>query len=300
MSWLNYHHLYYFWCVVRDGGLAGAGRRLRLAESTISAQVRTLETNLGEPLFERTGRRLRLTDTGQVVYRYASEIFSLGQELRDTIGGQATGRPVRAVIGVAGSVHDLVARRLLAPAWSLREPLQLTIHRAGFDVLCGELASHAVDLVVADRPAAPDAHLRASSTVLGQSEVVWVGRPELATRCRRRFPQSLDGTPVLLPTPESALRRALDPWLEHRRIRPHVIADVQDDALLEALGEQGLGAFAVPTMIADEVCRRARVKVIGPAEGVSMRFYAIAMQRRTRNPLVQAIAGQTTSGTVTA
>ena len=124
MEWLNYHHLLYFWTVVREGGVVRAAEKLRLSQPTVSAQVKALEARLGEKLFTRVGRRLVPTDVGQVVYRYADEIFSLGRELLDTVQGRATGRPMRLVVGVADVLSKQIAYRLLAPALELPVPVR--------------------------------------------------------------------------------------------------------------------------------------------------------------------------------
>src|SRR3990172_4599000 len=116
MEWLNYHHLLYFWVVSREGGLAQASEELGLSPSTISGQIRLFEKRLGHRLFTKSGRRLALTESGRMVYRYAEEIFSLGREMQDTLHDRPVGRPLCVTIGVADVVPKLVAQRLLEPA----------------------------------------------------------------------------------------------------------------------------------------------------------------------------------------
>src|SRR5947207_1031189 len=129
MEWLNYHHLLYFWTVAREGTVAKACVKLHLAQPTISGQLRQLERDLGTKLFERVGRHLILTETGQEVYRLADEIFTLGRELQDVVKGHSAGRPARLLVGVAEDVPELIAYRILEPALRLAEPVQITCYR---------------------------------------------------------------------------------------------------------------------------------------------------------------------------
>src|SRR2546427_6530469 len=151
MERLNYHHLLYFWMVARERTVARAAAQLRLAQPTLSGQIRVLEGALGERLFERAGRGLRLTEMGRAVFRYADEIFSLGRELMDTVKGQPTGRPLRLAVGVADGLPKLVAYRLIEPALSLREPVRLDVRAQSTEKLLAALALHELDVVLTDR-----------------------------------------------------------------------------------------------------------------------------------------------------
>jgi LysR family transcriptional activator of nhaA len=191
MDWLNYHHLFYFWTVVREGGVGRAAEKLRLSQPTVSTQIRALETQLGAPLFTRVGRRLVPTDVGQVVYRYADEIFTLGGELQETVkrGQAAPGRPSRFVVGIADVLSKRIAYRLLAPALELPQPVRIVCREARADTLLAALALHEIDLVLADTPVPPTVHVKAYSHLLGESGVTCFAVPGLATRLRRRFPR---------------------------------------------------------------------------------------------------------------
>jgi len=290
MEWLNYHHLLYFWMVVREGGLAPASTRLRLAQSTVSEQIRALEHVLGEKLFTRVGRRLVVTEVGRMVYRYADEIFPLGRELQDAIKGRPVGRALRLVVGIADVVPKLVARRLLEPALKLDEPVQLVCRESKPDQLLNELASHDVDVVLTDSPIPPSGHVRAFNHLLGECDVTFMATAKLAATHRRRFPQSLDGAPLLLPTENTVLRRTLEQWFSKLGIRPKVEAEFEDSALLKVFGQTGQGIFPVPSVIASEVRRQYTVQVVGRAEEVKERFYAISVERRLKHPAVVAIS----------
>jgi LysR family transcriptional regulator, transcriptional activator of nhaA len=290
MEWLNYHHLLYFWTVAREGGLVPAGRVLHLSHPTISAQIRALESELGEKLFTRTGRRLTLTDTGRVVFRYADEIFTLGREMIDTVKGRSTGQPLRFEVGIADVVPKLVVRRLLQPALSLPEPVRLQCYESTFEKLLADLALHSLDVVIADSPVPTGSPIRAFNHLLVETGVSFFGAPPLAKRYRAGFPRSLDGAPFLLPIENLTLRRALNGWFDRNRIRPRVIAEFEDSALLKEFGGDGLGVFPVPALIEKEVTNQFGVQLLGRADDVRERFYAISVQRRLVHPAVVAIS----------
>ncbi|MFN7975858.1 MAG: transcriptional activator NhaR [Acidobacteriota bacterium] len=295
MEWLNYHHLLYFWTVAREGGIRPASEVLHLAHPTLSGQIRTLEGSLGEKLFARQGRRLVLTETGRVAYRYADEIFSLGREMLDTLRGRPTGRPARLVVGVADAVPKLVVRKLLAPALA-GDPLRLVCREDRHDRLLADLATHALELVIADGPVPPGARIRAHHELLGQSGISFFAAPDRARSLRRGFPRSLTGAPMLLPIAGAPLRRAIDQWLDERHVRPTVVGEFEDSALMEAFGSRGAGVFPAPTVVAADVERQLAVTTVGEAPGVQERFYAISMERRFRNPAVAAICDAARAG----
>jgi len=289
MEWLNYHHLLYFWTVAREGGLAPAGRKLRLSHPTLSQQIHQLEDRLGEKLFARSGRRLALTEMGRVVYRYAEEIFALGAEMLDTVKGRPTGQTARLTVGISDAVPKRVVRRILQPALQRPDAVRLVCRENSLDRLLADLAVYAFDVLIADAPVPAGSPVRAFSHLLGRSGVTFFGTPGLARRLRKGFPRSLDGAPVLLHTDNTALRRSLDRWLDARRLRPWVVAEFEDDALLAAVGAGGMGLFPAPTVVEDEVRRQLKVSVVGRIEDVQMEFYALSVERRIRNPFVAAI-----------
>jgi len=290
MEWLNYHHLLYFWTVARAGGVSAASAELRLAQPTISGQLRMLEEHFGEKLFHRVGRRMELTDVGRLVYRYADEIFTLGRELTDAVRGRPTGRPLRFAVGVADQVPKLIAYRLMEPALKLADPIRLVCQEDKPDRLLADLAVHSLDLVLTDAPMNPSVKVRAFSHLLGECGTTIFAAKALANRYRRNFPKSLDGAPFLMPTENTVLRRSLDQWLAQHDLRPTVISEFEDSALLGAFGERGIGLFAAPTAIEGEVRRQYGVQVIGRLDQVRERFYAISVERRLKHPAVLAIS----------
>ncbi len=289
MEWLNYHHLLYFWAVAREGSIAAATQVLQLTQPTISAQVRALEKSLGEKLFTRVGRNLQLTDVGQVVFRYADDIFSLGRELQDTLKGLPTGAPMQLMVGVADAVPKLIAYRLLAPALRLPEPIRIICREDKHERLLTELATHALDVVLSDAPVGPLVKVRAFSHLLGECGVTVFGPPLLASRYRRGFPRSLTGAPFLLPTDSTPLRRALEQWFKATEIYPVVVGEFDDSALLKAFGQAGVGLFAAPSAIETEIRHQYHVRVVGRVESIQERFYAISVERKLKHPAVVAI-----------
>lgn len=288
--WLNYHHLLYFWTVAREGSVARAAATLNLTQPAISAQVRALERALGERLFERRGRRLALTDTGRVVYRYADEIFTLGREMQETLAGRPTGRPARLAVGAVDALPKLLTYRLLEPALRAPEPVRLVLREDEPERLLASLAIHELDVVLSDAPVPSGARIAAFSHLLGESGVTIFGAPALAEAHRRRFPQSLDGAPFLFPAAGSSLRRSLDGWLDRIGVRPATVGEIDDSAVLATFGQAGAGLFAAPHAVEREVRRQYGVRVVGRVEELRERFYAITVERRIRHPAVQAIS----------
>jgi LysR family transcriptional activator of nhaA len=290
MEWLNYHHLLYFWTVAKEGSIAAASRQLRLAHPTISAQIHRLEEVLGEKLFIRKGRNLELTDMGRVAFRYADEIFSLGRELVDTLKGKASGQPIQLVVGLSDALSKSIVHRILEPAFKLDERVQVVCREdRSTDAFLAELAVHALDVLLADAPIGPGSPVRAFNHLLGECGTAFFAAPRLARACRRRFPSSLDGLPFLMPGRNSTLRRGLEQWFEAQGIRPRVVGEMDDAALTKVLGEAGIGVFAAPDVVDEDVRQRYKVELAGAAKEIRQRFYAISVERKLKNPAVVAI-----------
>jgi LysR family transcriptional regulator, transcriptional activator of nhaA len=288
VSWLNYHHLLYFWTVARAGTIAKAGEELHLAQPTISSQIKLLEESLGHKLFERQGRKLVLTDVGRTVMRYADEIFRLGNELKNVVGGLPSGQQLRLQVGVADVVPKAVAERLLQPALDAG-PLRLVCREGPLPQLLASLALHELDVVIADAPGSEPVSVRSFNHLLGKCGVSFFAAPSHA-HLKKDFPHSLDGAPMLMPSEASSVRHALDVWFESQGVHPTVVGDFDDSALLEAFGQRGLGVFAMPSVIEDEVARQFDVSILGRTEQIENCFYAITVERRLRHPAVVAIA----------
>ena len=290
MEWLNYHHLLYFWMVAKHGSITRASAELHLAHPTISGQIHRLEEVLGEKLFDRSGRNLVLTDSGRIAFRYADEIFALGQEFQDILKGRSTGKPLRLVVGVSDVIAKSMVHRILEPAFQLRDKVRIVCREArSADAFMGELAAHTIDVVLADAPAGPGTPVRTFSHPLGDCGSSFFAAPHLARMHRRGFPRSLDGVPALLPGSGSTFRRSLDEWFQSHEIRPEIIAELDDLALAFVLGETGLGVLAAPDVIEKELRERYGLRLVGRAKGLRQRFFAISVERKIKNPGVAAI-----------
>lgn len=290
MEWLNYHHLMYFWVVAREGSIVRASEQLRLAQPTISGQIRVLEDTLGEKLFARAGRNLVLTDMGRVVFRYADEIFTLGRELVDTVHGRPTDRPLRVIVGITDVVPKMMAYRLLEPILHLSSPVQIVCHEGKLEALMAELAVNHLDVVLSDAPLNPMVKVRAFNHLLGECGVSFCAVSELVSVYRDGFPHSLHAAPMLLPTENTTLRRSLDHWFEAEDIRPRIVGEFEDTALLKVFGQQGTGIFAIPTTIEVQVQQRYSIEILGRVESIRERFYAITLNRKLRHPAIVAMS----------
>lgn len=286
---MNYRHLHYFWVVAKEGSLTRAAARLGVAVQTISGQLAFLERDLGKALFAPQGRGLALTDAGRIALGYADQIFQLGEQLQETLRTHGADAAVRLAVGISDALPKLAAYRLLQVALELPQRVRLVCSEGNFDELIADLALHKLDIVLTDRPLAPSANLRVYSHTLGEYEVSLYGTAALAERFRPGFPESLQGAPLLLPTRDNALRGRLEQWLEARNLRPEIVGEFEDNALLNTFGRSGLGLFPAPAALADEVADQLQAEAIGEISGVRDQFYVISNERRIRHPAVEAI-----------
>jgi LysR family transcriptional activator of nhaA len=290
MEWLNYHHLFYFWTVVHEGSLTAASARLRLAPSTVSAQVGRLEEVLGGKLFRRVGRGLEPTDLGRTVFRYANEIFSLGQEMMDTLRGNPVVGPLSLRVGVVDVLSKLIVRKILEPIFNLPETVRLVCYENKEERLLAELAVHKLDVVLNDSPVRKGSHIKAYNHLLGECGVTFLAVEKLAKRFREGFPESLDRAPMLVPLEMAALRQSLERWFESLDIRPVIVGEFEDSALLKAFGQHGDGIFVSPAVVEKEIQYQYSVDVVGRTDAIRERFYAISFERIIKHPAVTAIS----------
>ena len=284
----NYRHLYYFWVVAKEGGMARAAERLGMAVQTVSTQVRELERALGHTLLSPAGRGLRLTDAGQATLRQAEQIFQLGDELPTAIRDAVGAPTVRLTVGISDGLAKLAVRRLMQPVMQAPR-LRLLCHEDRFDDLLGDLALHRLDVVLADRAAPANPNLKLYSHALGSSALAWYAPPQLHPLTLQNFPASLATVPMLLPTTQAAVRGRLDQWFERIGIKPNVVGEFEDSALLKTFGAAGMGVFPAAEWVHDELVARYQVTRVGPCEGVEEHFFGIAAQKKVLHPLVQQL-----------
>ncbi|MFM1848150.1 MAG: hypothetical protein RL417_1624 [Pseudomonadota bacterium] len=292
MRWLNYQHLYYFWHVAKAGSVTVAARQLKLAQPTVSAQLKAFEHVLGEKLLERHGRGIKLTETGHLAFRYAEQIFALGQEFIDTLDGKAVPASRELRIGIADVVPKILAFKLIEPAFERPDETVVVCSEDKTERLLGELAIGEIDLVVADRPIPPSVKVKAFNHFIGESPLSFLGVKSLARRFRPGFPKSLAEAPLLLPTAESAVRGELDRWFESIGVTPRTHGVFQDRALMKLAAREGRGLLAVPSSIEREVAAEFGLEAVGRVAEVREQLYLISTERRLKNPLVARLCAE--------
>lgn len=287
---MNYKHLQYFMQVAKTGSVLGASKRLHVTPQTISGQIQLLEDQLGTPLFSKSGRGLVLTEAGRLALGYAEDIFSLGSELEQAVREHPNSRPALEFrIGVADALPKPIAYRLVEPATRLDEPVRLVCREWKLDNLLAELAMHRLDLVLSDAPMRSSVAVKAFSHQLGASGQSFFAAPALAARYTPGFPESLEHAPMLMPAQDSDAGQKLQSWFQARAIHPQIAGEFDDSALAMEFGRRGDGLFIGPTVLADDIERQFGVSAIGAADGVTVEYYAISVERRITHPCVAAI-----------
>lgn len=289
MGRLNYQHLYYFWIVAKQGSITRASEKLRLSQPTISSQLSAFEKSIGSQLFDKDGRRLTLTEAGRQVFSYAEQIFRLGEELSASLDDRDAANRLRLNVGVVNSLPKLVVYQLVKPAFGLDAPVRMMCYEDKRDRLLAELALHGIDLVLSDAPASSASGSRVYNHLIRQSTISVFGSKGTAARYRRNFPLSLHNAPFLLPTTNIEIRRSLDEWFEDRRIRPEIVAEVEDSALIKTFAEDGMGLVVAPSIVRETIERQYQLEFVGEIADVVEQFYAITTQRKVRSDAIAAI-----------
>ncbi len=292
---LNYHHLRLFWEVARAGSLRAAAARLHLSQPTISAQIKALETSLDEQLFDRTGRGMKLTAQGRLVMECAAEIFSLGTEMVRSLHGQGSARSLRLNIGITDSLPKLVAWRLIRPAVKAFPNLQLSCMEGHAQELLGSLAAGRLDVVLSDEAAPSSMPVKAFNHLLGESPVVFCAIPALAKKLSTNFPASLKDAPMLLPASRTAWRHEMDRWFDSHHIRPRIVAEFDDAALMKTAAADGMGVTPIAAAVLDEAVDRYGLKPVGRPVRCGFSCYLITLERAMRHPALAVIAGESKS-----
>lgn len=293
---LNFKHLHYFLAVAKYGGVNRAAERLHLTPQTLSGQLGQFERRVGASLFHREGRRMQLSATGKLALSYAEEIFQVSAELEALLRGGPEELAIPFRVGIADVVPKSIAHQLLAPVLNLADPIRLICREDRLERLLADLAIHRLDMVLADRPMPPGLDVKGHSHLLGECGVAFFAVPDLAARLATDFPASLDGAPMLIPGEDSALRAPLMRWLERQGLRPRVVAEFDDSALMKAFGQSGAGVFSAPAAMAQEIQARYGVTLLGQTEDMRERFFAISAERRLTHPAVVAVSQTARSG----
>ncbi len=289
MTPLNYKHLHYFWVVAQEGSITRAAERLGVAVQTISGQLSLLERQLGKALFNSQGRGLVLSEAGRSALGYADQIFQLGDALVEAVQTSDSESTLRLRAGISDGIPKLLAYRLLSSVTSMPVEVRLICDEGEFETLLADLALHRLDVVLTDRAAPVGGNLKVFSKRLGDFENGLFATPELLERYQAGFPQSLNGAPMLLPTRHNAIRNRIDRWLESREIRPKIVGEFEDSALLNTFGRGGLGIFPAPLVLVEQIAAQLNAQALGPMTGVSEQIYAISNERRIRHPAIEVL-----------
>lgn len=296
MTPLNYKHLHYFWVVAQEGSITRAAERLGVAVQTISGQLSVLERQLGKALFNSQGRGLVLSEAGRVALGYADQIFQLGDALVDAVQSSDSESTLRLRAGISDGIPKLLAYRLLSKVTEMPADVRLICDEGEFETLLADLALHRLDVVLTDRAAPVGGNLKVFSTRLGDFATALFAAPPLLARYGKGFPNSLDGAPLLLPTRHNALRNRIDRWLESTGVRPKIVGEFEDSALLNTFGRGGLGIFPAPLALADQIASQLNAQTLGEMSGVSEQIYAISNERRIRHPAIEVLCATAPQG----
>lgn len=290
---MNYNHLFYFWTVARLGSISRAATELQVSQPTISEQLRKLEETLGTRLFERIGRGLRLTQEGQNVYRYAEKIFQLGHELAEFLQGQRSIPAVRLAIGIAPSVPELLARRIIAPALKLKTRLHVTCMKEHTKALFAKLAVQDLDVVLSGSATVPAVGVRAYHHPVLRSGISFFAARSVRPKSRS-LPANLDRVPFLMPATDTKLSHFLQSWFAENKVRPQVVAEFSDSALLYLLGEDAVGCFAAASIVEREIRHHYKVEVVGRTREIMTEVHAFTLEKKPKHPGILAMLGAET------
>ena len=282
MRALNYHHLRHFWTIAREGGLTRAAARLNIAQSALSTQLRALEAELGQPLFERRGKRMDLTEAGRIAFDHAETIFRTGEELLDTLKGRGPQHRRILRLGAVATLSRNFQLELLRPLLA-REDVELILTSGTLQDLLARLDALALDAVLSNVPVPHVAEADRMAWLIADQPVSLVGRPGQGALS---FPDALRNVPVLLPGRASSIRQGFDLIMDRAGIQPRVIAEVDDMAMLRLLARESHGVTLVPPIVVQDELRAGVLEERAAVPELHETFYAITQRRRFPNPLL--------------
>lgn len=281
--WLNYHHLFYFRTIAQEGGVAKAARKLRLGQPTLSAQLKILEDTLGHRLFDREGRNLALTEAGRVALDYANEIFRLGGELMEVINDRPKLGRIEAHVGVIDTIPKHVSLEIVEAARAAEDVAVIVHEGKGSDML-RDLKEHRLDLLVLNYPPPVSEATGVKAKKIAKLPILICGSKKYA-HLKKQFPQSLQGQPFVMPTPDSQLRHSIEHWLALHDLRVDVVSEAQDTSLQKLLASKGLGLVAVSASAIDESLESRDLVALGELTSVHEEYWLVAGDRKIQNPV---------------
>ena len=289
MSFLNYHHLRYFRAVAKEGSLTRAATHLNLSQSALSIQIRQLEQSLGQPLFRRENKAMRLTEAGQIALNYAETIFLTGEELLDTLQHRTEGRQQVLRVGAVSTLSRNFQIDFLHPLLD-RADVELIIRNGSLRDLLVQMKTHTLDVVLSNLPVRRDVDTGWHSHLLAEQAVSLVG-PRMRQRKKFQFPEDLRTTPIILPSLDSNVRVAFDLMMEEAGIRPTIAAEVDDMAMLRLLAREFKGVTLVPPVVVQDELKEGTLTERCRIPQLKECFYAITPSRRYPNPLLRKLIG---------
>ncbi|WP_018693688.1 LysR family transcriptional regulator [Algicola sagamiensis] len=292
MKRINYNHLYYFYVVAQEGNIKRASLRLNVTSQTVSSQIATMEDYLGRPLFDRLHKQFQLNEVGTVVYQYAQDIFSLGEELRLVLHHEALQKVEKLTIGFVDVIPKVMAFDILKPCFQTYQAMRIVSREGDLPTLIAEMALNRIDLIISDQPVGTEFSVKVFSKFLGESGFSFFAEPRWAEALKVNFPYSLNHQPFLIPGDKSVQKNLLLAWFESLEIAPNIIGEFEDSALMKLFGKEGIGIFCSPTSIEDYVKEQFSVEVIGKTTEVTERFYAISPERKIKHPALDLLLQQ--------
>lgn len=287
---INYKHLRYFFTTAREGSIVKAAEALHVSPQTISGQLTAFEESLGVVLFDRIGKRLLMNEAGKLAFIYAEDIFSLGDELQKILSSQHLTQQFVFTVGVTDVIPKILASSILESGFELEGSIKLVCREGDFDGLLGEMALNRLDLILADRPLTPGMPIKAYSHLLGESGLSFYAKKNNAAKLKKNFPQSLDCQRFLMCGDKSNQKLNLQSWFDAESIRPNIVAEFDDSALMKYFGQSGHGVFSTSSIIESHVTSQYDVAIIGRVDGIKERLYAISPERKVKHPGVKLLA----------
>jgi LysR family transcriptional activator of nhaA len=278
-KWLNYHNLYYFWVIARDGSMTKAGKRLRLSVSNLSGQIKALEDSFGQKLFAREGRSLQLTEAGKIALEYANTIYASGQELYElmTTSRGPLAKPQLVRIGSLNSMSKNLQYAFVKPL-ILEHSIRIRLTEGSLSELVRQLHSHHLDVVLSNMPVRSDQDQDLFNQRLAELPVDLVGHRHFKKRSED-WPKALDGLPCFVPTLESRIRNDWEHFCVQHRVSPVILGEIEDMAMLRLLALSGEGCALVPQVVVQDELKARKLEVIYRPKNIKENIYAITRRR---------------------
>jgi LysR family transcriptional activator of nhaA len=287
MTWLNYHHLYYFWITANEGSISNASRKLRVGQPTISTKIRTLEESLNQILFNRKSRGLHLTEAGKVVLDYANQIFSLGNELMEVVKDETFSKRTHIHIGAMDGVPKSLIQSVIHSAQRIA-PCLITVIEGKGDFLFMELLAHRIDLVVSNFAPTIGNSKQYYSRLLEKIPITIFSTKKFQS-LKRKFPKSLQDQPFIMPTLDSKLRHDLNHYFQSNKITVDVVIETQDTSIQKLLGNEGMGLVPLPNFAGKDLVKEGKLIKIGSLQGVTEDFWLVSSPRKFSNPIAETL-----------